>query len=246
MFTPFVLSLTAATFALAGFIKGVIGGGLPTISIGILGLVMPIPDAVALVVLPSFITNVWQSLGPRLWPLFKRLWLMLAGICIGAFLGRDLMTGAYREWTEGGLGLALIVYAIIGLSKLNLHLDPHHEKWVAPPVGIVTGFIAAGTGVFVIPSGPYLQAIGLRKNDLVQSLGITYTISTIVLALITARAGALTPSILWPSVLAVAAALIGMVIGQRLLSRLEEDTFRKIFFAGLLLLGVHIVIRSLL
>jgi len=246
VFTSFVLSLIAATFALAGFIKGVIGGGLPTISIGILGLVMPIPDAVALVVLPSFITNVWQSLGPRLWPLFKRLWLMLAGICIGAFLGRDLMTGAYRGWTESGLGLALIVYAIVGLSKLNLHLDPHHEKWAAPPVGIVTGFIAAGTGVFVIPSGPYLQAIGLRKNDLVQSLGITYTISTIVLALITARAGALNPSILWPSLLAVAAALIGMVIGQRLLSRLEEDTFRKIFFAGLLLLGVHIVIRSLL
>ena len=47
MFTPFVLSLTAATLLLAGFIKGVIGGGLPTISIGILGLVMPIPDAVA-------------------------------------------------------------------------------------------------------------------------------------------------------------------------------------------------------
>ena len=109
-----------------------------------------------------------------------------------------------------------------------------------------TGFIAAGTGVFVIPSGPYLQAIGLRKNDLVQSLGITYTISTIVLALITARAGALNLSILWPSLLAVVAALIGMLIGQRLLSRLEEDTFRKCFFAGLLLLGVHIVIRSLL
>jgi uncharacterized protein len=233
---PHILAAIAATYLLAGFIKGVIGGGLPTISIGILGLVMPIPDAVALVVLPSFITNVWQSLGPRLWPLFKRLWLMLAGICIGAFLGRDLMTGAYREWTE----------AVIGLTKLKLHLDPHYEKWVAPPVGIATGFIAAGTGVFVIPSGPYLQAIGLRKNDLVQSLGITYTISTIVLALITARAGALNPSILWPSLLAVAAALIGMLIGQRLLSRLEEDTFRKIFFAALLLLGVHIVIRSLL
>ena len=68
----------------------------------------------------------------------------------------------------------------------------------------------------------------------------------VALALITARAGALNLSILWPSVLAVAAALIGMAIGQRLLNTLEEDTFRKIFFAALLLLGVHIVIRSLL
>ena len=246
MFTPFVLSLIAATFALAGFIKGVIGGGLPTISIGILGLVMPIPDAVALVVLPSLITNIWQALGPQLWPLLRRIWPMLAGICLGAFLGRDLMTGAYREWTDVGLGLAIIVYSIVGLTKLHLHIDPKHEKWVAPPVGVATGFIAAGTGVFVIPSGPYLQAIGLRKSDLVQSLGITYTVSTIVLALVTARAGALNLSILWPSLLAVAAALIGMVIGQRFLDRLEEETFRRVFFIGLLLLGAHIVVRSLL
>ena len=246
MFTPFVLSLVATTLLLAGFIKGVIGGGLPTISIGILGLVMPIPDAVALVVLPSLVTNIWQALGPQLWPLVKRLWPMLAGICLGAFLGRDLMTGAYREWTEVGLGLAIIVYSIVGLTKLHLHLDPGHEKWVAPPVGIATGFIAAGTGVFVIPSGPYLQAIGLRKNDLVQSLGITYTISTVVLALVTARAGALNTGVLWPSLLAVAAALVGMLIGQRFLERLEEDTFRRVFFIGLLLLGAHIVVRSLL
>ena len=246
MFTPFVLSLVATTLLLAGFIKGVIGGGLPTISIGILGLVMPIPDAVALVVLPSLVTNIWQALGPQLWPLVKRLWPMLAGICLGAFLGRDLMTGAYREWTEVGLGLAIILYSIVGLTKLHLHLDPKHEKWVAPPVGIATGFIAAGTGVFVIPSGPYLQAIGLRKNDLVQSLGITYTISTVVLALVTARAGALNLAVLWPSLLAVAAALIGMVIGQRFLDRLEEETFRRVFFIGLLLLGAHIVVRSLL
>lgn len=246
MFTTFVLSLTAATFALAGFIKGVIGGGLPTISIGILGLVMPIPDAVALVVLPSLITNIWQALGTRLWLLLQRIWLMLAGICLGAYLGRDLMTGAYREWTDVGLGLAIVVYAVVGLARFNLHLDPGHEKWVAPPVGVVTGFIAAGTGVFVVPAGPYLQAIGLRKSDLVQSLGITYTISTVVLALITARAGTLNPSILWPSLLAVAAALIGMAVGQRLLDRLEEETFRRVFFIGLLLLGAHIVVRNLI
>ena len=246
MFTPFVLSLIAATLLLAGFIKGVIGGGLPTISIGLIGLVMPIPDAVALVVLPSLVTNIWQALGPQLWPLLKRIWLMLVGICLGAFLGRDLMTGAYREWTDVGLGLAIITYSIVGLTKLHLHLDPKYEKWVAPPVGIATGFIAAGTGVFVIPSGPYLQAIGLRKNDLVQAFGITYTVSTVVLALVTARAGALNMGVLWPSLLAVAAALTGMVIGQRFLDRLEEETFRRVFFIGLLLLGAHIVVRSLL
>jgi uncharacterized membrane protein YfcA len=244
--SAYILILTAGTLLLAGFIKGVIGSGLPTISIGILSLVVPIPAAAALTVLPSFITNVWQSLGPRLGMLLKRLWPMFAGICVGAWLGAGLMTGAYSQWAQVGLGVALAVYAALGLSRLHYHLDRRHEPWLAPIVGIATGFIAAGTGVFVIPSGPYLQAIGLRKDDLVQALGITYTVSTVVLAGIVAHAGSMAMSLLVPSLVGLAAALIGMAIGQKVRVRLPEETFRTMFFAGLLLLGLHQVLRSLL
>jgi uncharacterized membrane protein YfcA len=241
-----ILSAVAATYLFAGLIKGVIGGGLPTISIGILGLVMPIPDAVALVVLPSLVTNAWQALGKHTLALLRRIWPMLCCIAVGAYFGRDLMSGAYRDWASTGLGLALVVYSIIGLSKLRLHLTPKFETWVGVPVGIATGFIAAGTGVFVIPSGPYLQAIGLRKNDLVQALGITYTVSTVVLAMIVARAGSLHADIAVASVVALVAALVGMYFGQKMLDRLDEETFRKMFFAGLLVLGAHLVLRNLM
>lgn len=241
-----ILAAIAGTFLFAGVIKGVIGGGLPTISIGILGLLMPIPEAVALVVLPSLITNAWQALGKHTIELLRRLWPMLLGITIGAYLGRDLMSGAYREWAGTGLGLAIIIYSIIGLSKLRLHIDRKHEGWVGVPVGIATGFIAAGTGVFVIPSGPYLQAMGLRKNDMVQGLGITYTVSTVVLAAIVAHGGFLHTDMALSSVVALVAALLGMYLGQKLLDKLDEETFRKAFFIGLLFLGAHLVVRNLL
>ena len=39
--TVSLLLLVAAAFALAGFAKGVVGFGLPTISIGLLAMVMP-------------------------------------------------------------------------------------------------------------------------------------------------------------------------------------------------------------
>ncbi len=45
--------------------------------------------------------------------------------------------------------------------------------------GTVTGLIASVTGVFVIPSVPYLQAIGLEKEELLQALGLSFTISTL-------------------------------------------------------------------
>src|SRR5215472_12961875 len=68
------LLVVAVVFALAGFVKGVIGLGLPTISMGPLAIVMPPVEAAAILILPSFITNVWQMLvGPSLRDVFRRL-----------------------------------------------------------------------------------------------------------------------------------------------------------------------------
>jgi len=240
-----LLALIAGTLVLAGLVKGVIGGGLPSITIGVLSLVMPIPQAAAIAVLPSFITNVWQSFGKNFIPLMRRVWLMLAGICVGAWLGAGLMTGAYSEWARVGLGVSLAIYAAIGLFKLRLSLRPASEPYLAPLVGVVTGFIAAGTGIFVIPSGPYLQAIGLEKDELVQALGITFTVSTILLAAIVAHAGIVQSSLLVPTIVALIASLFGMWLGQRFRSRLPEETFRRYFYAGMLLLGADLALHHL-
>jgi len=241
-----LLAFIAAAFLLGGFVKGVIGGGLPAISIGLLGIVMPVAQAAALVVMPAFLTNVWQSLGQRFWPLLRRLWPMLVGICVGAWLGATLMPGMHSQWARAGLGLALAIYALIGLFRLHLHVAPRHEIWLAPIVGVATGVIASATGVFVIPSGPYLQAIGLRKDDMVQALGITFTVSTMVLAGVVANANALQFALSVPAALALLAALAGMVLGQRVRAHFSEETFRMAFFTFLLLLGSYLALRGMM
>ena len=43
-----LIPLIALTFLLAGFVKGVVGLGLPTVSVGLLGLAMPPMQAAAL------------------------------------------------------------------------------------------------------------------------------------------------------------------------------------------------------
>jgi uncharacterized membrane protein YfcA len=52
-------------FLLAGFVKGVVGLGLPTISTGLLAIAMPPVDAAEILLLPSFVTNLWQMLAGR-------------------------------------------------------------------------------------------------------------------------------------------------------------------------------------
>src|SRR5215831_2905596 len=82
----------AGAFLLAGFVKGVIGLGLPTVAIGLLGLMMTPTQAAAILVLPALVTNVWQAaVGGNLLPLVRRLWPMLLGICIGTFVGAVLL-----------------------------------------------------------------------------------------------------------------------------------------------------------
>ena len=89
------IALVAAVFLLAGTVKGLIGLGLPTIAMGLLGLVMPPAEAAVLLLVPSMVTNVGQLLaGPALWPLMARLWPMFVGMVGGTWAGVGLLTGA--------------------------------------------------------------------------------------------------------------------------------------------------------
>jgi len=237
----------AAVFALAGLAKGVIGLGLPTISMGLLAVVMLPVEAAAILVLPSFITNVWQMVvGPSLPAVVRRLWPMMLAVCLGTWAGAGLITGATARYGTALLGAALLLYALTGLASFRLAAKKKQERWLGPAVGAVTGLITAATGVFVIPAVAYLQAIGLEKEELVQALGLSFTVSTVALTINLALAGALHASIAGPAIGALAMAGAGMWVGQVLRLRMRPATFRRLFFVGLLLLGVYLVVRSVI
>src|SRR6266478_7449266 len=113
-----LLLLIAAAFLLAGFIKGVLGLGLPTVSMGLLAITMPPAHALAIVIVPAVITNIWQTfVGPYLRDIMRRLWPLMVGTALGIWLNAGSLTGAYSRYSAIALGLLLVVYAIMGLSK---------------------------------------------------------------------------------------------------------------------------------
>lgn len=235
-----------AVFVVAGFTKGVIGLGLPTISMGLLAVVLPAPEAAALLILPSLVTNVWQMLdGPRLWPVLRRLWLLNLGVCAGTWLGAAFLPGLGGRHGALTLGLALMAYAASGLASLRPRVPSPAEPWLGPLAGAATGVITAATGVFVIPAVPYLQAIGLHKDELVQALGLSFTVSTLALAVALAGGRAFSWELAGPSALAVVIALLGMRLGRAVRTRLAPSAFRFWFFAGLLTLGAYLAARGL-
>ena len=116
---------------------------------------------------------------------------------------------------------------------------------MAPLIGVTTGLVTGATGVFVIPAVPYLQAIGLEKDDLIQALGLSFTVSTVALALGLLRVDAWQTQSIGLSALALVPALGGMQLGQMLRQRIAPSKFRTVFFAGLLLLGLYLALRGL-
>ncbi|MCX7360963.1 MAG: sulfite exporter TauE/SafE family protein [Alphaproteobacteria bacterium] len=238
--------LVTATFLLAGLVKGVIGMGLPTVAMGLLAIVLPPAEAAALLVVPSLVTNVWQLLaGPRFAMLARRLWTMMMGVVLGTIAGAGILAGDTAALASIGLGIALLVYAIVGLAGLRIAVARRHEVWLAPLVGATTGLVTGASGVFVLPAVPFLQAIGLEKEDLIQALGLSFSISTLALAVGLLRVDAWQAGSIWMSLLALVPALVGMHLGQVLRQRIAASTFRRVFFAGLLLLGVYLALRGI-
>lgn len=242
-----MLSAIAAVFLLAGFVKGVIGLGLPTVAMGLLATRMPPAHALAIVILPAIITNIWQTfVGPYLGDILRRLWPLMIGTCLGIWSGSGLMTGPYARFATIILGALLVIYAVIGLSKVRFRVAQPHEKWVGGIVGVLTGVVSAATGVQVIPSMPFMQAIGMEKDELVQALGVFFTTATLALTFNLNDAGLLTVSVIVPAVLALIAAFLGMFIGQAVRSRMDANSFRRWFLVAMLLLGVYLAANTLM
>lgn len=242
-----MMAFTMLTFLLAGLIKGVIGMGLPTIAMGLLVMTMPPAQAASLLVIPSLVTNVWQLVaGPNCRSLLKRLWPMMLGIGAGTWAGSGLLSQDAGGGAAFALGAVLVAYAIFGLTGIRLDVPRNWEPWLSLPLGGVTGVLTGATGVFVMPAVPYLGALGLGKEELVQALGLSFTVSTLALAGSLVCDGVFHAAVAGASLLALAPALIGMIVGQRLRYHIRPATFRLCFLLGLLGLGVDQVARLVL
>ncbi len=243
-FSHYILP-AALVFVLAGVVKGTLGLGLPTVAVGILGLFMAPPQAAALLIVPTLATNIWQlATGPKLGALFHRLWPMLAATVAGIWLAAALLDDTPAKLTTAVLGVALLIYGIIGLLKLPMHVPPRAEKWAGPLAGLITGVMAWICGNFAVPAVPYFGALDLERDELVQTLGLFFTVGAVGLALALAWHGVFSMAVAGNSVLALIPSGIGMIIGGWLRARIHPATFRTIFFVGLLLIGAQLEYRS--
>jgi len=238
--------LVIVTFLIAGTVKGVIGLGLPTVSLALLTVAIDLPTAMALLLVPSFVTNLWQALvGGNARLILQRLWPFLLLATVTIWIGASALSRVNLSLLSALLGALLMVYAGANLGGLRLTISPRQELWAGPLVGLVNGVLTGMTGSFVVPGVMFLQAIGLSREVLIQAMGMLFVLSTLALALALQRNALLTIEHGVLSVTALLPAILGMLFGRWIRQGISEQLFRKLFFLSLLVLGTYIIFSAM-
>ena len=241
-----MVGFVIGVFALAGMIKGTLVLCLPAVSMGLLTLFISPFQAATLLIVPSMVTNVWQLFAEgHVLRLIRRFWSLLMGIIVGSVWSVFPTLGHGEFQSEALLGGMLTLYGLYGLfAKKMPNLAPY-EKYLSPVIGYLGGALTVATGVIVIPVVPFLQSLHLKRDDLVQSLGLAFTVSTLCLAVFLQqnRIEAM-PLDYKMALIALLPALVGMWLGTKLRYRIPEQKFRKVFFGGLVVLGGYMVLHQ--
>ena len=232
---------------LAGTVKGLVGLGLPAISIALMSLYLPLPEAIALISLPTIFTNIWQaSVGGKFKVIVRRQWPLIVPLAVVLYLTVWLLGQKGPNWAFLVLGTVLIAYSTLGLFRIRLHIHADLERPLAPVIGTVSGFIAGLVGVPVVPLMPYLQGLDIKPSELVQTLGVVLCATSLALTASLLFFGLLDGPRALVSAAAVVPAVVGMWLGQQVRSRLSVEQFRLAVFWALLLTGVYTFATQLL
>jgi uncharacterized protein len=240
--TPFALA--ALGLFLAGVIKGTTGLGYSSCALPFLVAAVGLKTAIVLVVIPAMFSNVlvmfntghFRETLSRFWPLYTAT---LPGIVIGVVV----LVWIDQRIATRALGILTILYAILALTRPSLALAARLERSLQIPVGVLNGFFTGLTGSQMMPLLPYMLALKLDPDRLVQANNVAVTLASAILGTALFASGLMTWPILALSVAAVVPALVGVQLGSRARRHIPVASFRNIILMLLVIMGLMLAAR---
>jgi hypothetical protein len=232
----------------AGFVKGAVGFAMPMIMISGFATVLPPDTALAALILPTLVTNVWQGGRDGLraaWESVRdfRLYLVAIAICIAA--SAQLVNVLPQGALFLAIGLPIVAFAAMQLARLTFTVPPRHRRAADIGVGAFSGAVGGLSGVWGPPTVAYLTALGTEKRASMRIQGVIYGAASVVLAAAHLKSGVLDATTLPISAALVIPALIGTWAGFRVHDRMDPVRFRRWTQIVLLLAGLNLIRRGL-
>ena len=241
---PGALAVIAAAFVVGGVVKGVIGGGLPTVCIPLIALVIDPAVAVSISILPVLGSNLWQAMqGGHYRDVVRRFWPYMGLVLVGVIAGAQILATADPKLTALALGALLIVIPLIQLLLRDLSVPERLQPVLNPVVGGTCGLIGGMTGIFA-QTILYAAALRLPKDLLVSLLAMTALSATLPLYVSLIANNVLRWDELGFSAIALIPVAAGMVAGRAIRDRISQLVFQRLLFIGLALLGVKLIYNA--
>jgi len=239
-----ILTITV-TFLIAGSVKGLIGLGLPSVSLALLTATLGLKEAMVIMLIPTLCTNILQgAVGGHFSYVVKRFASLIVTAAIGTWFAAGIMAKSEAALLSGLLGISICAYSGVSLFTPQIRPPGENEKWLSPIVGTFSGFLTGLTGSFIMPGVVYLQAVGMQRDVLIQAMGVIFTAATIALAVSLGGHDLLPLETVIISTGALIPAFVGMGLGRMIRKKISETQFRRVFFIGLFFLGFYIISKA--
>ena len=241
-----VLPLAFAAFAIGGTIKGMLGFGLPLVTMSLLAVFIDVPTAVALNALPVLISNLFQAnRGGLLATTVRRFWPLLIALAAGTWAGATLIVVLDPRWLLGILGVIVVSFCLLNHFRPELRIPHRAERPVGAAVGLVAGLMGGVSTILGPPLIMYATSLRLDKEAFVAALGTFFLMGGIFFTLSFVERGVVDATTAPWSLACVPPVLAGMWLGQRLGRRIEPERFRRIVLIVLFVLGLNLLRRAI-
>ena len=236
----------AIALCFAGFVKGLIGFGLPIVALSILSLFIPIEFALALIVFPIFATNFVLAIqGGQIKTVLLRFWPLILSLSIGLFLSAQILVGIKEQSLYLVLGSIIIFLLVIDAFKGRVAIPSKWERTISFPIGLLSGIVGGISTSYGPPIVLFLTALNLPKELFISVLGTILCCGSIALAIAFGSVNILNADNLLWSILAIIPCIIGLWIGGKLRHKIPQKLFYRLILGALTLIAFSLINRGL-
>jgi len=244
------LTILAAAMAITffgGIVKGVVGFALPLIMISGLSAILPPEIALAALLLPAALTNMWQAfrqgLGAAVQSVRGHWPYMAIGLVVMAATAQVVL--AVPQWLFFAvIGVPVVIYSALQLAGVPIRVPPHRRGLATVLFGGLAGVLGGFAAVFGPPTVAYLISLDAEKAEQVRVQGMMYFLGNVLLFGAHLRSGVLNAETIPLTVLMLVPAFLGMWLGVKLQDRMNKAQFMRATLVVLLLAGLNLVRRA--
>ncbi|KAF0675551.1 sulfite exporter TauE/SafE family protein [Profundibacterium mesophilum] len=240
-----VIAITLA----AGFVKGAVGFAMPMLMISGLGSVLAPELALAAIILPTLVSNIWQALRGGLGAAraaFVDHWRYIVIVMLFIMGSAQLLTLLPAWLLYLILGVPVTGFAIAQLAGWSPRIPAHARRRAELGIGAFAGFMGGMSGVWGPPTVMYLTALDTPKAQQIRVQGVVYGMGSVMLLAAHLRSGVLNAQTLPLSAGLLVPALAGMALGMAFCDRLDQARFKRLTLVVLVVAGANLIRRGLM